>query len=352
MCLLRFVERGKFLGTKIRGFRGRGANWFPRSNTSPCGPGFNGTYLLDSARNSVSLWDFLFLNISHTAHNQKMSPHAMNAIISAFVGWPELFDAMTPETQQKLYVGLYLGVLLAGCVLTFLLYRVGETISANRTAEAKRDAARAYDSAGVANKEAGRANEEAAKANERAANLERENLANRERVAMLEKEATEARTRQTEAEKLSDFVLHRGVPRANLFDREAFFKILKGKPKAKVEILYEKENLDSWLLAKIIEAMLKKAEWSEVTRRPLREADALNLEWLADAPLSVRAGAENGGAGIVARQVPSGAEALSRETAFGALMWGLNWAGSLTSPSHSDPRMPEGLLRIVVGQKY
>jgi len=163
---------------------------------------------------------------------------------------------MTPQGQQKIYIGLYIGVLLAGCLLTFLLYRVGNRIADARIAEAKADAARAMDSA--------------AHANERAQKLENDNLVLRERVVTLEKEAAMA--------------LQRTLVR-NLND-SAFIFALKHKPKAQIQIAFSPADDESYNFSYDVRESFAKAGWHAISCRHT-ETDSMTTDWLRTSHVSL-----------------------------------------------------------------
>src|SRR5438046_6388398 len=105
-----------------------------------------------------------------------------------------------------------------------------------------------------------------------------------------------------------------------------FGNALKGKPRAKVELLYQKDDLESYDFATKIKRALDDAGWTTIGVRPILESDALYpASPPVQMPLIVRAGGGlAGGIGIISRNPP---ETTTTESPADALMNALSLAG-------------------------
>jgi hypothetical protein len=123
---------------------------------------------------------------------------------------------------------------------------------------------------------------------------------------------------------------------------------LKGKPVSRFEIVYTPEDEEAFNYALLLKGILVGAGWTFVDLRPLRESDA--LEGRADipgAPLAMRAGAWAGLSLNSKTGIPMPPWNHAKESAIAAL--GMALGGY---QGNTDPRLPNDIVRIVIGQKY
>jgi len=160
-----------------------------------------------------------------------------------------------------------------------------------------------------------------------------------------------ARTRADEA-------MAKQQPRFLQFDAPAFHNALKGKSPIRVELLYRKDDEDSFDLALKIKSLLDAEGWVAIGPRPIREEDTLpGLEGpFKEAPITVRAGAGWSGIGYAVKKLKAGdpddpvvalVGAFTAATAHGR--------GKQTSQifqGSEDSRLPEDLVKFIIGLKY
>jgi hypothetical protein len=147
--------------------------------------------------------------------------------------------------------------------------------------------------------------------------------------------------------------LHKAV-RPRMLDRKIFLEDLKGKPKAKVEILYKPGDDEAWGLALQIGWGLSGAGWEVVEPRPLTEADIpegpMNKPTV---PLTSRPSVIlNPGLVLVANRIPEnpfGDEGKNNPAL--ALNLALMKAGAGGGQINLDPKLPDGLIKVIIGQK-
>jgi hypothetical protein len=122
---------------------------------------------------------------------------------------------------------------------------------------------------------------------------------------------------------------------------------LKGKPVSNFEILYPSDDEAAYTFATLLKKALQEAGWAPKDVRPLKESDALKGKWgdIPGAPLAVRSGAWHGMALLSKTGVPIPAWEHDKESAIAALYVGLSVAQGIP-----DPRIPDNVIRIVIGQ--
>jgi hypothetical protein len=183
-----------------------------------------------------------------------------------------------------------------------------------------------------------------ANANERAEKLENENLLLKTNLKTLEIEVAEAKTKQAEAEIKASFAADRVGGR--FIDGIAFTESLKILPKFKGEILYNPEDLEAYTLASSIYISLVSAGWLLRPIRPVLEKDAdlkLNDTGL---PLLARVGAFSDGY--------SGICVFSKKRTKDIVKFSTLLADALSSPisnTDEDPKLEEGVIRIIIGPR-
>lgn len=175
--------------------------------------------------------------------------------------------------------------------------------------------------------------------------------ASTEEVAILQKEMAEARAKQAAAELMLTRLKKQQEPRT--LNKEAFLHALKGRPRARVEILYE-DDFEAFRFASQIHEVLgsgnegDNAGWEVAAPRPISPENTLpSFAANPDAPLIMRAGAQ-GGLGVVAKAMP---KTLREPTAFNALCDAFVEAGIEQLSGGTDHTLSGDLLRIVVGRK-
>jgi hypothetical protein len=206
-----------------------------------------------------------------------------------------------------------------------------------KTAHAQKEAAEAKALAGGFERDIARAKRGLAEAKVRAAEANIE----------LQKEEQKTSVALLSAKQLGDVVFER----ARHFDEAAFVNALKDKPKARVEVLYKRDDAEAWELAgQIVRALgegeppLKGAGWQ--VSGPI----ALPIEGATDPPAEVMFGAGYG-LGVTSQyKFHPGNSDTSLDALVAALsasLSHLSGAGLMTS---TIPDMPPNLIRIVVGQ--
>jgi hypothetical protein len=177
----------------------------------------------------------------------------------------------------------------------------------------------------------------AAKANERAENLELDSAKQRERAAKAEADLLQLRKQI--------------APRA--INRDTFLAALNGQPKARVEVMYLKDDPDSWRVAELIWELLQEAKW-EAGANPISMPPTSN-DW-PDLPTAVFFGGQPSGVTVVAHSAPGlGRYSPGRQwehTPFTVLQDALfHSMGSVTASASNLNMPPEGTLRVVVAPR-
>lgn len=168
-------------------------------------------------------------------------------------------------------------------------------------------------------------------------------------VARLGKEAADAKL---EVARLT-------TPRPEKFNAEAFKAALKGKPKIQVELLYQAEDSDSFLLEVTIKHCLNAEGWTVLGPRPVKADDIPPGNIGSDyknSPLIFRMGAAGVGMAITANRLTTGELAdpiqvlcqaiTASRSGLGVTQTSAGFIGSI------DPRMPDDLIRLVIVPKY
>lgn len=165
---------------------------------------------------------------------------------------------------------------------------------------------------------------------------------------------TEAAKAQLELRKYVDSVDDRAEPRWKAFFRlngKAISERLRGNAVSKFEILYPRDNEESYAFAFQLQGTLKEAGWTPTDIRPLTEDDVLKGgswdKFPLSAPLATRAGVMTpGGIAIISKtSAPFPFVGHEKQSAVAAFM------SSFGGISAADPQLPDDLVRIVIGQK-
>jgi len=222
--------------------------------------------------------------------------------------------------------------------------------------KAIQDSGTAIMQSGQAKGEAGNAKSLATEAKSGAAEASNKVQAVERRIAKLSQEAEAISVKASQARA---WVL-RTRPRYTFFDSNKFVEELNGVPPEKVEILYERENEEAYTLALKIANSLGhgkgNAGWDVSGPRPVTEEDAVNDNPFVrygrppeNVPLIVRAGG-SGGVGIIAKSIPPnpGKGAIGASALDNALA---NSGAFTTLQTYEEPNMPDGLIRIVIGEQ-
>lgn len=165
-------------------------------------------------------------------------------------------------------------------------------------------------------------------------------------IANTMERAANAEQRAAEAELKLEQVRQKVAPRK--IDGNAFLEVLKGKPKATVEIMYLKDDPDSINLSTDLIGLLSKAGWTIESWKPIPPENPEG-EVKAPIPSAMAFGGQTSGITIVAKVIP---ETVGKELdiPFRAL-----WAAIVKSTGRvyggRDPSLPEGKLRIIVAPK-
>jgi hypothetical protein len=196
----------------------------------------------------------------------------------------------------------------------------------------------------ILNNEAGLARKNAGEAIRRASSNE---LARME----IEKKVEELRKKNDELERKT-------LPRAQKVVPEAIAHALKGRPKMKVAISYQKDDVDSWELAIRLQQGLQQGGWI-AELRPFSSNDVLKYPQVdpKTSPISVlEAGRSDPFSVLIVSQWPLGPNGpdfeLTTDSACGALYHAIIDGGGPDLAVQDDWSMPDGLVRIVIGQKY
>jgi hypothetical protein len=176
-----------------------------------------------------------------------------------------------------------------------------------------------------------------------------------ETVASAKRASDEANQKAQEAMLELERLRKRFGPR--YIDPEMFSKDIAGQPKLPVQILYLKDDPDSYSLSFQILSLLNRATWDVVVPTPIRPNPQFPSPLL---PTAFSVGAKISGVTIVVKVIElldgpalaelpeSGKIASSASVALGrALIRSLGGLGMGT-----DPTMPEGVLRVVVAPRF
>jgi hypothetical protein len=127
---------------------------------------------------------------------------------------------------------------------------------------------------------------------------------------------------------------------------------LAGKPVSQFEILYPAEDEEAFTCAEMMRTMLVAHGWTLSDFRTLRETDALEgKDNIPNAPLAVRAGAWFGMSVNTKTGIPVPPWEHVNDSAGAALMMALCCGQGIGGQGITDPRLPENLVRIVIGKK-
>jgi len=147
-------------------------------------------------------------------------------------------------------------------------------------------------------------------------------------------------------------------PRVLQFDSSAFRKGLKDKLKVKVEILYPKDDVESWEFSGQIEMDLISEGWQVSSPRPILEDDiptTVERESDSNWPLMARMGVSSGGFGLIVgsnlndpRTNPS---LLGFITALSAGFNNGRYGNSMTD-CMQDSRIHDNLIKLIIGSMY
>jgi hypothetical protein len=142
-----------------------------------------------------------------------------------------------------------------------------------------------------------------------------------------------------------------------IFDNKKFQDVLRGKPKADVEILFKPEDEEAWSLAIQIKARLTDvrlgtgAGWTVSTFRPLTKSDALPDAQLnrPEVPLAIKSGSWFG-LGLVVRSAPYPCFSHEIDSSVCALQSAL-MASGVGGGQITFARMPDNVIKIIIGQE-
>lgn len=233
-----------------------------------------------------------------------------------------------------------------------------QRISSNEleTAQAKGDAAHA--------------NENAAKLSERAANLEKDVTEAKLEIASADSIAAEAKLKaaaaneraaklEKEAEDARLEVARLTTPREEKFNRDAFRANVKGKPKIRVELLYQADDADSYMFESAIKYCLKAEGWVVLGPRPVKEDDIPPGNVGPDdknVPLIFRMGSMAGGMSYAASNIATSGFDSPIQVLLSAITASRSGLGIKETSAgfigSTDPRMPDDLVRLVIAPKY
>jgi hypothetical protein len=188
-----------------------------------------------------------------------------------------------------------------------------------------------------AKKEGLKAGEAAANALVRAAELEKETVSLKLGVATADARAKEAELKLLWLRKQME-------PR--VIDGEAFVSAIKGRPKSKVELLYVREDPDSFKLAQQIFWYLANAGWDCALETPILPPPAESPD--QHSPLAWSVVARETGVSMVVRADAD--KQMQSDTAYSAL-WKAFEATGIETGKGEDWRMPDGVIRIVVAPR-
>jgi hypothetical protein len=218
--------------------------------------------------------------------------------------------------------------------------------------------------------EIGKAQVDAGEANKKALqlgiDLEAAKAETKERQTELEveqritsKAQEEAAKAQIELKQQADVTFRRTVPRDLSIDRAKFLQKLDGVPPSNAEILYKPNDDEAYMLGLVIAGLLRERGWSVSEPRPVSEEDDLKIpagSWgnePENVPLTMRAGGGVNGVAVIVRDagptVPDFFESPSKATGGWAVLFALQWSGVPASSLTHTPKMPGGVVRVVIG---
>jgi hypothetical protein len=174
-----------------------------------------------------------------------------------------------------------------------------------------------------------------------------------EKISLADLNAAEANRAATEAQLKLEELKKRTAPRE--IDSTEFLRVLRGKPKAKVEVLYVRDDVDSFHLALGISSLLREAHWDVVWARPIAPEEFSN----PGVPSGMAAGGQPAGVTVVGRLDPREKDAPApwaddstwQHTPFTGLTRALNAALGGVSCSQSLGWAGGDTLRVVVSPK-
>jgi hypothetical protein len=286
------------------------------------------------------------------------------------------------NTQNKWLFAGYMALLALTALAGWLVWRSGNrvqdairslseaNVATARAAaeEAKKDAAEAYERAGIAN-------QSAAKANERAERLETENLTLRGQVATLEAHAAgarkdvatlqkaaadakaaqqrvetdlaDARRKQADAELKLEDIRKSQMPRIFSFNFARFSEALRGKPSGHAILIYQRDDGESYEFASKLFQVLTAAGWTATVPKPTEPSNLLPSALVAGGGLPT-IWPRSSGVEIVAKDI---AEPLgSTKTLCGVLMEAF-FAAGFGGAAAPDGSLPDNVVRLVIGQR-
>jgi hypothetical protein len=162
-------------------------------------------------------------------------------------------------------------------------------------------------------------------------------------VSQEEKQASEAQSA------LKEYLEAKTNPRWRnlIINSDAVVKSLKGNATSEFEILFVRDDEKGFTFATVLSGILKTAGWRLSEIRPLRDPDALEGTWhIPNAPLAVNAGAWWGISFNVKSPPPYPPFGHEKDCPVCALVAALPGGFQIVT----DPRLPEGIVRIVIGQ--
>lgn len=219
----------------------------------------------------------------------------------------------------------------------------GAIITGNRLSDRQRaELVATQRAAAEANNSAAQAGEHAAAANERAGRLELEAAAQRERAAKAERDLLELQKRTS--------------PRQ--LNRDAFLRALEGQPKLPVQILYLRDDPDSFRLSIEIREALRTARWSVTEPEPIPVSAAPPRSGPA-IPTTMSVGGQPSGITVVAHSLSEREMEAVRDRILGRDWVKTPWTvlrnaflesmGSVNGSANS--MCPRDALRVVIGPK-
>jgi hypothetical protein len=272
------------------------------------------------------------------------------------------------EHRKKLFVALVI-VGVAGELFAdggiFLFSHQLQVISDTEIAAANKNAGDAKTSANGAADDAGRAKglADQANADAKAAKKLADAVADRASKLAKEQRAT-AKSQEETAKAQSELAKHLDTIAKRQADRRVdggtLVKLLKGKPKKRVEILYNPNDSEAWALAQEIFWWLgdgpskngKGAGWDVLLPSPIPDTGMPGLVGLANAPLGMRFFGSMTTAGIEFRTrqlTPDLGSALGELTT--ALKVSIFGAAPASFSETQDPSLPDDLIVVVVLHK-